>query len=140
MKKIFDPTMIRFIIVGLINTAVGASIMFFAYNVLDLSYWVSSAANYVVGSVVSYFLNKNFTFQNTEKGGGFVLKFIVNIAVCWSVAYGLAQPLVLLTIGEVVTDPKWQDNIAMLVGMVLFTSFNYFGQRFYVFKKKIKEN
>ena len=32
--------------------------MFAAYNLLHLSYWVSSASNYVVGSIVSYFLNK----------------------------------------------------------------------------------
>ena len=49
------------------NTLVGTGVMFAAYNLLHLSYWVSSASNYVVGSIVSYFLNKYFTFQNKER-------------------------------------------------------------------------
>ena len=64
IKKLFDITFWKFILVGVINTLVGTAVMFGCYNLLHLSYWVSSAANYIVGSVVSYFLNKNFTFQN----------------------------------------------------------------------------
>ena len=31
---------------------------------------------------------------------------------------------------------KVQDNVAMLVGMVVFTGLNYIGQRFFAFAKK----
>lgn len=41
--------------VGVINTLVGTGVMFAAYNLLHLSYWVSSASNYVVGSIVELF-------------------------------------------------------------------------------------
>ena len=61
-----DKTLYKFLLVGLINTALGASVMFVAYNMLGLSYWLSSAANYIVGSTLSYFLNKYYTFQNNE--------------------------------------------------------------------------
>ena len=44
--------------------------------------------NYVVGSVLSYFLNKHFTFEVREYSASQVLRFIVNIAVCYAVAYG----------------------------------------------------
>ena len=31
--------------------------------------------------------------------------------------------------------PRWaRDNVAMLVGMVLFTGLNYLGQRFFAFR------
>ncbi len=98
LKQLLDPTLFRFLLVGVVNTAVGYGIMFGLYNLAglhtwgDLGYWISSAANYVVGSVVSFFLNKHFTFRNEERGAGVVLRFAVNIAVCWALAYGLTKP------------------------------------------------
>lgn len=58
LKGFIDKTMIRFLVVGVINTIVGTGTMFLLYNVAGCNYWVSSAGNYVVGSIVSYFLNK----------------------------------------------------------------------------------
>ena len=62
--KFFDITTIKFLMVGVINTLVGTGLMFILYNVFSVNYWISSASNYIVGSIVSYFLNKYFTFQN----------------------------------------------------------------------------
>lgn len=63
MKKLFDSTVVRFVLVGAVNTLFGAGIMFIFYNCLHLSYWLSSASNYFFGSILSYFLNKYFTFR-----------------------------------------------------------------------------
>ena len=52
-----DKTFIKFVLVGMVNVTVGATVMFVFYNVFHFSYWVSSASNYIVGSIVSYFLN-----------------------------------------------------------------------------------
>ena len=67
IKNMLDITFWKFVLVGIVNTLVGTGVMFAAYNLLHLTYWVSSASNYVVGSIVSYFLNKYFTFQNKER-------------------------------------------------------------------------
>ena len=123
---------IKFLMVGVINTLVGTGVMFLLYNVFSASYWVSSAANYIVGSVVSYFLNKYFTFQNKEKSMVQVLRFVVNISICYLIAYGGAKPLVRYLLSS--SNEKIQDNISMLIGMGLFVVLNYFGQRFIVFK------
>lgn len=131
-NKIIDMATIKFLMVGVINTLVGTSVMFLLYNVFSASYWVSSAANYIVGSVVSYFLNKYFTFQNKEKSMVQVLKFVVNISICYLIAYGGAKPLVRYLLSS--SNEKVQDNISMLIGMGLFVVLNYFGQRFIVFK------
>ena len=134
IKNKFDITFFKFILVGIINTVVGTAVMFIAYNVFHLSYWVSSAANYVVGSVCSYFLNKYFTVQNKEKSPIILLKFVVNITVCYLIAYGGAKKLILLLLSGF--SKQWQDNVAMVCGMGLFVILNYFGQRFFAFKKK----
>lgn len=132
MKKLFDKTMIKFVLVGLFNTLVGCGTMFLLYNLAHCSYWFSSAANYVVGSIASFFLNKYFTFQNHERSIKQVVKFIVNVAVCYLIAYGAAKPVVMwLLSGQPV---KVQENVAMFVGMGLYTVLNYFGQRFFAFK------
>ena len=131
-NKIIDMATIKFLMVGLINTLVGTGVMFLLYNVFSASYWVSSAANYIVGSVVSYFLNKYFTFQNKEKSMVQVLRFVVNISICYLIAYGGAKPLVRYLLSS--SNEKIQDNISMLIGMGLFVVLNYFGQRFIVFK------
>ena len=134
LKKLFDITFWKFILVGVINTLVGTAVMFSFYNIFHFSYWVSSAANYVVGSIVSYFLNKNFTFRNKSKDPMVLVRFIVNISVCYLLAYGIARPLVRKILsGQSVTI---QENGAMLVGMCLFVGLNYLGQRFFAFRER----
>ena len=135
IKKILslvDQKLLRFIIVGCINTVVGTAIMFGLYNLASCSYWVSSAANYILTSILSFFLNKFFTFQNKEKSIGQVVRFAVNIAVCYLLAYGIAKPLCLYLLSGAAASVR--DNISMLVGMCLFTAFNYCGQRFFAFR------
>lgn len=134
LKKIFDGKLIKFLIVGVLNTLVGAGIMFALYNVAGCDYWLSSAANYVVGSILSFILNKRFTFQNDESLKRTIPRFIINVAVCYVVAYGIAKPLVRYLMGGF--SLKVQDNAAMLAGMVFYTGLNYFGQRFFAFKEK----
>ena len=142
LKKIFDPTFFRFIIVGCIYTLVGYGVMFGLYNLAglhtwgDRGYWISSAANYVVGSIVSYVLNKHFTFRNREKGAGVVVRFILNITVCYLLAYGLAKPAVNWALGGMGLGEQLQGNLTMLFGSGLFVILNYCGQRFFAFKTK----
>ena len=141
LKKLLDPTFFRFLLVGVVNTLVGTAIMFGLYNVSglylwgDTGYWISSAANYVVGSVVSYFLNKHFTFRNTETGSEVVVRFVINIAVCWVLAYGIAQPVTEWVLGGVLSE-QMVGNLSMFCGMVLFVMLNYLGQRFFAFREK----
>ena len=132
--KFVDATTVKFLLVGVINTLVGTAVMFSFYNLLHAGYWVSSAANYIVGSIVSYVLNKYFTFQNKEKSLKQMLFFVVNISVCYLLAYGLAKPVTLHLLSF--STQQIQENVAMLVGMCLFVALNYFGQRFIVFKSK----
>lgn len=132
IKKWLDIRFLKFMVVGVINTVVGTAVMFVMYNVFHQSYWISSASNYVVGSILSYFLNKYFTFESKKKSLSQVLKFVLNISLCYLVAYGIAKPAVTWMLqGQ---QGALRDNLAMVVGMVLFTLLNYIGQRAYVFK------
>ena len=130
---LIDAKTIKFGIVGVINTIFGTAIMFGLYNLAGCSYWLSSAANYFFGSILSYFLNKNFTFQNKDSVSKTIPKFVLNILVCYILAYGIAKPATLYALQNY--SVVIQENVAMLVGMCLFVVFNYCGQRYFTFKE-----
>lgn len=131
-SRFFDLTFWKFILVGVANTLFGTGIMFVFYNVFHFSYWVSSASNYIFGSILSYFLNKTFTFKSKTNTGKTMLRFVVNISLCYLLAYGGAKPLARLIFSG--ASQSLQENMAMLAGMCFFVALNYVGQRFFVFK------
>lgn len=133
LLKKFDGTAIRFVIVGIVNTLFGTAIMFVFYNVFHLSYWISSASNYFFGSILSYFLNKSFTFKYGKTDWRSVFRFTINILGCYLLAYGVAKPIARWLLEGY--NVSIQENVAMLVGMVFFVCLNYMGQRFFAFKK-----
>lgn len=134
LRGLIDRRLAKFLLVGVINTLVGTAIMFGLYNLAHCSYWVSSAANYILTSILSFFLNKYFTFGSREKSVREVVRFAVNIAVCYLLAYGMAKPLCIAVLAG--ASSVVRDNVSMLVGMSLFTGFNYLGQRFFAFRVK----
>ena len=137
MKNIlalFDVKMWKFLLVGVLNTLVGDGLSFLLINVTAIGLWWGTALPMALASVMSYFLNKHFTFKNTEKGWRPVLRFAVNIAACYLLAYGIAIPL--LTWVLAAQDPVLVKNVTKLAGMVLFTGFNYLGQRLFAFREK----
>jgi len=130
--KIIDAKLLKFLFVGVLNTIFGAGIMFLLYNVFGCSYWVSSVCNYVFGGILSFFLNKFFTFQNKQKSLRQVILFALTILICYLIAYIGAKNLVYQILAS--QSLKIRDNAAMFIGMCIYTALNYLAQRFIVFK------
>ncbi len=137
-KLFYDKSFVRFVLVGIVNTIVGLTVMFSCYNILHLGYWLSSATDYVLASIVSYFLNKHFTFGYHEKGWWSLARFVLNIAVCYFIAFSLARPMVRFCLSHIGWDMEVSllENISMLIGSGLFVVINYLGQRFFAFRKR----
>ncbi|MGN0455859.1 MAG: GtrA family protein [Acutalibacteraceae bacterium] len=156
LKKFFDEKFLKFIIVGVINTIVGMAIMYgmyflgdtfhwydgiaaaFGWQATDVNFWVSSGLNYTLTSILSYVLNKNITFKSKGNTGRSLIRFIINIAVCYLISYGIARPFTtwFMTSFFPSVDAKIVEYLTMFVGMVFFTGCNYIGQRFFAFKSK----
>ncbi|WP_428985222.1 GtrA family protein [Succinatimonas hippei] len=134
MNKFFDITFFKFIIVGIINTVVGATVMFICYNILDYSYWISSTLNYVVGGIISFVLNKNFTFkQKSHVDFKQVILFALIIISSYFFSY-----IISLNISHIFFydyPVLIQENIALCLGMIIYTFINYLGQKLLVFTK-----
>jgi len=120
----------RFASVGLLVTALGSALIFFSYNILHLGYWGASASSYAMASVVSYYLNKRITFNANGAWKTLAPKFFLNIVCCYLVAYRVAQPVIQYFLAK----SPLQENVALLLGIVLFTLLNYLGQKFFVFR------
>jgi putative flippase GtrA len=131
---LFDRTFFKFILVGIINTLIGTGIMFSLYNLFGFSYWFSSASNYIITSILSFFLNKYFTFNVKRWSVRMVISFILTIVMSYLLAYGIAKPVVYHILAN--HSQKFRDNTAMLAGMILFTGLNYIGQRFVAFRRE----
>ncbi|WP_147635264.1 GtrA family protein [Treponema pectinovorum] len=134
LKELIDVKLLKFLIVGVINTIVGAGTMFLLYNLAHCNYWFSSACNYIVGGICSYLLNKYFTFKNHKKGFGQIIQFVVLLVICYLISYVLAKYFIYLIFSS--QSIKVKDNIAMLTGEFLYLAINYLGQRLVVFKNK----
>lgn len=127
---------LKFIMVGIINTIVGYGAMFVCYNIMDWDYWIASALNYVVGSICSFFLNKYFTFRSQTFRSVELVKFILCICLCYFISYGLARSAIRWIARSMLQIA--QDNLAMVIGSILFTCLNFLGQKFFVFQKMNK--
>ncbi len=130
LKKFFDIKFWKFILVGIINTVVGEGVVLLLTNPVGWKQysWGPGAAAFfgvVVGSIVSFFLNKSFTFKNKEKGWKPVVRFTVNILLCMLI--------------RVAVD-TFAGNLSWAVGAAVFVMVNYIGQRFFAFKEKKEEN
>ena len=130
--KLLDSSVWKFLLVGVGNTLLSTVLMF---ALEGLGYWPSTAIAYVAGAVLSFFLNRRFTFHSEETLGRSAVKFALNVAVCYVLGYGLARGLMGILAPWSPLSPLWWERLSKLVGMGLYTVLNYFGQRFFAFRK-----
>lgn len=133
LKK-WNTIEMRFILVGMLNTVIGTSIMFIAYNVFHLDYWIASALNYSLASLMSYHLHKRITFKIHQAGVMVFIRFNIWIAICYLISFHLAKSMIkFLFMAQTETI---QVNSAFVVGTGLFILLNYLGQKYWVFVTK----
>ena len=131
--KIIDKSFFLFLLVGISNTLLSAVLMF---ALEGLGYWPSTAIAYILGAVLSFFLNKKYTFKNNDTILKSALRFGLNIIICYILAFFLAQPIADKLLSFLSVTPIWQERLTKLFGMGLYTLINYFGQRFFAFKNR----
>ena len=131
-ERLLKSSFVRFLLVGVGNTLLSMLLMFLLEG---LGYWPSTAIAYVAGAAMSFFLNRYFTFHSEEDFWRSLGKFVVNVAVCYVVGYGLAKLLVPIPEQPNAIPIVWFERASKLLGMCLYTLLNYFGQRFFAFRK-----
>jgi putative flippase GtrA len=104
-------------------------------------YWIATFVGNAAGAVVSYVLNRTFTFKSGVDVSKSILRFILVISVCYGLSYyiGLQFSSWLLHQLPAVVRP-FKKDVGILVGTGLYTLLNYTGQKYVVFNKKKKQS
>jgi len=127
---------IRFLMVGVLNTIVGLSIMYTLLHLVGLSYWMSTFLGNSIGAAVSYFLNRMFTFRSRNTHLSSVLRFVFVIGLCYFLSYFIGIRVVKWGLLLLQIDSKTAiQDLGILAGTGLYTILNYFGQKFFVFRE-----
>ena len=145
---LFDAKLWKFLLVGIINTLVGEGLKALFLAVTPLSSLPASALGTAIASVMSYFLNRYFTFKYQGSGAKAVWRFALNIIVCYVLSHAIALLLLYpiltgweggwfagLNLIASVESKTSADYIATFAGSCLFVGFNYLGQRFFAFRE-----
>ena len=138
LKKLLDKSLLFFLLIGAGNTLLSMGIMFLLYTKAGFGYWGSSAVAFTVTSILSFVLNKKLSFQYEGRVWAAAARFALVIAVCYLIAYSLAQPAAAWLLRKILgaaAEAQTIDKVALLTGQVIFTFLNYFGQRFFAFRK-----
>ncbi|MDR0137547.1 GtrA family protein [Metabacillus idriensis] len=132
-----DPLFIRFILVGIMNTAAGLSAIFLILNLFNADYWLSTFLGNIIGAAVSYYLNRSFTFSSQTSIKKSLPRFIVVIIVCYVAAFSFGKAasefLYLLFPHFLIMT---EDMLAVLLGTGVYTLLNFWGQKYFVFGMK----
>ena len=85
---------VRFIMVGVVNTVVGLSVMYLLLHALGQSYWIATFLGNSIGACVSFLLNRNFTFKSKDSVSKSAVRFIVVILGCYFISYEIGRSFV----------------------------------------------
>lgn len=129
-------TFLRFLLVGVINTAVGLGIMLGLLNLAGLGYWPSTLIGHAVGACVSYILNRSYTFRSDVHWLKGFLLFSLVVLTCYFISYGLGMAIVerALPILFPHAGSRLIENVAVVVGMGMYTVLNFLAQQRFVFR------
>ncbi|NEW07187.1 GtrA family protein [Paenibacillus sp. SYP-B3998] len=125
----------RFLLVGLFNTLVGLTASFVLFNFLHLNYWMSTFTGNIIGAMVSYTLNRTFTFRSKVSVQSSWWKFALVILSCYGLSYGTSWLLAGAMISLIPTlRSDLLHNAAILVGNGIYTISNYLGHKYFTFR------
>lgn len=130
----------RFLLVGMINTLIGLSIMFFCLKMFHWNYWLSTFTGNTIGALCSYFFNKSFTFRSRAKFMTSGFRFVLVIGICYFLSYKLGLVGAEWVFEQITIFPlNYVHDVAVVFGSSLYTISNYLGQKHFVFKKSLGE-
>ena len=125
-------TFIRYILVGIINTVIGISIILLLLEVFRLSYGISTFIGNSIGATVSYFLNRNFTFKSNVENKKGILLFTFVIMASYFIAYPMCYHLLFERLFQ---SNVFGKELSIFLSACLYTILNYLGQRYVTFRR-----
>lgn len=124
--KVFGQ-MIKYGVVGVINTLITLAILFVLQNAFGVSYKLSNAVGYIAGFINSFVLNKLWTFRgNINSTFSQFIRFALVFALCYLLQLGFVILLV--------EAMHMEKNISQLIGMVFYTFIGFLFNKLFTFR------
>lgn len=120
--------LVRFGIVGVINTLITLIVIYILQELLHVKYTAANLAGYIAGVINSFFWSKLWVFKKLNSN---FMREAVLFLVSFGICYGI-QFVALLLLVEVL---HMVDTWAQLVSMVVYTLCNFALNKCITFKK-----
>lgn len=137
MKKLIEKLLkiefIRYGMVGAVSTILDIVVLKSTYYMMHndvKNLWLATALGFIVGTFNGYYMNSRWTFKFNTKGKETV-KF-GQFAVISLVGLGLTELIVLNLSARASLD----ETLAKLIAVVIVFFWNYFGNKFWTFRKQ----
>lgn len=118
----------KFVLVGILNTAISLAAFYLLYNLFAVDYTISNLISYIVGVINSFFWNKLLVFR---RGTHRMIRESLAFLLVFAVSYGIQFLLLHALVERLNIDPNW----AQLPAMAAYTIVNYLLNRYFTFKK-----
>jgi putative flippase GtrA len=121
--------LLRFLVVGVLNTAVGLACIYAAMQVFN--YRLANALGYTVGCGIGFLLNRSWTFRHEGAWWGSLARWLGVVAAAYS--------LNLLTVVALHEGLGVNAYVAQLGGVFVYTASSFLGGRHFVFRATQRE-
>ena len=118
--------LVRFLLVGVCNTAVGLSCIYLAMW-CGIDYRWANALGYAVGCVVAFLLNRSWTFQSRDSWRGSFARWLVVVIASYVLNF---LTVLILRQGLLVGV-----YVAQLGGVIVYTGAAFIGSRLFAFRQ-----
>ncbi|MHB8062078.1 MAG: GtrA family protein [Ruminiclostridium sp.] len=126
--KINKTGIVKYGLVGVINTLITGIILFVLMNGFGVSYDISNAVGYVAGFFNSFIMNKFWTFKGNQAS---TLRQLIKFTAVFAICYLIQLSLVIFMVEKLNVN----KNISQLVGMVFYTLIGFVFNKLFTFKK-----
>ena len=118
----------RFVFVGILNTIIGYSVIMVLFHIIGLTYGVSYFLSYVIGVIISFFLNRQFVFFSKNHKLHEFFRFLIAFFISYTISYIFLYFFVEYRI--------FDENIAFFAGMVIYSTLFYLLNKHITFKQR----
>jgi len=123
--------LVKFGFVGVINTLVTLGIIFLTTELLGIQIYAGNFLGYACGVTVSFFLNKNLTFQSSGQSLKKAILFLMVFGFCY-----LIQVFVL----TMAREHGFSKMVSQLLGMLVYTPLSFLLNKTITFRAQEVKN